>query len=54
MARKPYKTETKETVTIRLYPSVQAKAKRLGVNLSQILHDAIAAMPEPGDEKSAS
>lgn len=46
MPKNPYKAEKKERTCVGIYPSTKAKAKRLGVNVSQLLEDAIANLPE--------
>lgn len=51
MPKSPYKIETKERTNVSLYPSSKAKAKRLNINLSQLLENAIEALPEPKENQ---
>lgn len=47
MNKKPPGAELKKITTVCLYPSTMQKAKRLKVNMSRLLEQAIAAIPEP-------
>lgn len=48
MARKPYKNPEDKVVTITatITPALKAKAKRLNLNVSRVLRDAIEAIGE--------